>query len=188
VNTTTRLRTLLRRGALPAISVAVLTLAGCGTGSASSSSDSGGSSSSKSTTVAVRDTNGGQVLTTSAGLTLYTSDQEKQQVLCTSSDCEEVWAPLTVTAGQTPTAPTKLQSDISTLKRPGGSSQVAFDGRPLYTFSFDHGAGQVNGDGQSDSFDGVHFSWHAARPTGAAPAAPTSPATSSSSGDGGYGY
>jgi predicted lipoprotein with Yx(FWY)xxD motif len=140
--------------------------------------------------VSVRDANGGPVLTTSQGMTLYMSDQEKKQVLCKSSDCAGVWSPLTVTAGQTPTAPAKLRAEISTLKRPDGSSQVAFDGRPLYTFSFDHGAGQVNGDGQSDSFDGIHFTWHVARPTGAAPAAPTSPATSSSSssGYGGYGY
>jgi predicted lipoprotein with Yx(FWY)xxD motif len=192
VNTTLDLRTVLRRAALPAVSVAVLTLASCGTSSAGSTADSGSSSGSHATTVSVRSADGGQVLTTADGQTLYVSDQEKQKVLCKSSGCEGVWSPLTVTAGQTPTAPASVQADLSTLQRPDGSDQVAFDGRPLYTFSFDHAAGQVNGDGQSDSFDGIDFTWHAARPTGAAPAAPTSPATRSSSGSssgyGGYGY
>lgn len=74
------------------------------------------------------------------------------------------------------------------MQRPDGSSQVAFDGQPLYTFSFDRSAGQVNGDGEADSFDGVDFTWHAARPTGAAPAGSTSPTASPSSGYGGYDY
>lgn len=185
---TTHLRSLLRLGAAPAVAVAVLTLAGCGTGNADSSTDSSGASGSTDTTVSIHDTDDGKVLATPEGQTLYVSDQEKQQVLCKSSECQGIWSPLTVTAGDNPTAPASLQPDISTIERPDGSSQVAFEGQPLYTFSFDRAAGQVNGDGETDSFDGVDFTWHVVRPTGAAPAGPTSPATSDSSGYGGYGY
>ncbi|HEX5086824.1 MAG TPA: hypothetical protein VFV89_03385 [Nocardioides sp.] len=186
--TTTPLRSLLRRGALPAVSIAVLTLAGCGTASGGSSSGSGGDSGAQATTVSLSDADGGKVLTNSDGQTLYMSDQEKQQVLCKSSSCTDIWLPLTVSAGQTPTAPASLKGDVSTVERPDGSTQVAFDGQPLYTFSFDRSAGQVNGDGEEDSFDGVDFTWHAARPTGAAPAGSASPTTSPSSGNGGYDY
>ncbi len=47
-------------------------------------------------------------------------------------------------------------------------------GQTLYTFSFDHSAGQVNGDGQKDSFGGTYFTWHAATPTGTAASSGTS--------------
>jgi predicted lipoprotein with Yx(FWY)xxD motif len=186
--TTTPLRSVLRRSALPAVSIAVLALAGCGAASGDSSSGSAGDSGSRATTVSVSAADGGKVLTNSDGQTLYVSDQEKQQVLCKSSSCTDIWSPLTVSAGQAPTAPASLQGDLSTLERPDGSTQVAFDGQPLYTFSFDRSAGQVNGEGQADSFDGVDFTWHVARPTGAAPAGSSSPTTSPSSGSGRYNY
>jgi predicted lipoprotein with Yx(FWY)xxD motif len=178
---------MLRRGAVPAITVAVLTLAGCGTGSDDSSTESGGDSGSSGTTVSIRDTDNGEVLATPDGMALYVSDQEKQQVLCKSSECEGIWSPLTLTAGQQPTAPESIQPDLSTIERPDGSSQVAFEGQPLYTFTFDRAAGQVNGDGETDSFDGVDFTWHVVRPSGD-PAAPTSPTTSDSTGYGGFDY
>ena len=63
----------------------------------------------------------------------------------------------------------RLAHDLGTIKRPDGSTQVVLDGRPLYTFSFDHGAGQVGGDGQTDSFDGTELHLargHADRPGG----------------------
>src|SRR5699024_6257343 len=110
-----------------------------------------------------------------------------------------IWAPLTVTAQQRPTAPSGVAEDLGTIERGDGSEQVTFDGKPLYTFSFDHGSGQVNGNGQSDSFDGTDFTWHAATPDGAAPASgssespgeydsPGSSGSSSGSSSGGYRY
>jgi predicted lipoprotein with Yx(FWY)xxD motif len=76
----------------------------------------------------------------------------------------------------------QVESELGTVMRPDGSTQVALGGRPLYTFSFDHDPGQVNGDGTTDSFDGTDFVWHVATPTG-------QDRTSSPTGDGGgYGY
>lgn len=168
----------------PVLAVSVLALAGCGSNSSSSSSASNGSGST-GMTVAVSDTPSGDVLTTSSGRTLYVSDQEKNKVLCASGACQAIWNPLTVPSGDQPSAPAKVASQLSTLKRPDGSQQVTLDGRPLYTFSFDHSAGDVNGDGQTDSFDGVDFSWHAATPTGKAAAAPGSGSSPSPYGKGG---
>jgi predicted lipoprotein with Yx(FWY)xxD motif len=180
-------KTTLRRGAVPAMALGLLALAACG-------SNSGGSSASANTgssgdTVTIRDDSGMKVLTTSAGRTLYVSNQEKGKVLCASGACEAIWSPLTVAKGDQPSAPASLSAEIGTVKRPDGSLQVSLQGKPLYTFSFDHSAGQMNGNGQHDSFDGTNFTWHAATPTGSAASgqAPSS-SPSSKSGGGPYGY
>jgi predicted lipoprotein with Yx(FWY)xxD motif len=184
--TTRRTRAIRSGGALSAIAAGLLVLAACGSGGGTASATSPASSS--GTTVTVRDAGGMSMLATSTGRTLYSSDQEQGKVLCQSGDCTAVWAPLTVSAGQAPTASAGLTHDLTTVKRSDGTRQVAFDGRPLYTFSFDHSIGQVNGDGQTDSFDGTDFTWHAAvAPTGATSSPSSSPSSGSSSG-GRYGY
>jgi predicted lipoprotein with Yx(FWY)xxD motif len=77
-----------------------------------------------------------------------------------------------------------VSSKLATLTRPDGSKQVTLNGAPLYTFSFDHAAGDLKGNGFKDTFNGVHFTWHAATVTGAAAPAPSASASSG----GGYGY
>ena len=178
-------------GALSAVAAGLVLLAACGSGGGTSATSSTGSSS--GTTVAVSHAGGMSMLTTSSGRTLYTSDQEKGHVLCTSGACNAIWTPLTVSAGQQPTAPGSVTQDLSTVKRPDGTRQVAFEGRPLYTFSFDHGAGQDNGNGVSDSFDGTSFTWHAVTPTGSAQASGSGNGSGNSSDNGsgtshGYSY
>lgn len=183
--TTRRSRAIRSGSALSAVAAGLLVLAACGSGGGTTSSTSPTSSS--GTTVTVRDAGGMTVLATSSGRTLYDSDQEQGKVLCTSGACTAIWSPLTVPAGQQPTAPGGVTHDLATMKRPDGTRQVTFDGRPLYTFSVDQGAGQVNGEGQSDSFDGTSFTWHAAVPTGATPS-PSSGSSTGSSQGGRYGY
>lgn len=179
-------RSLARRSGagLSAVAAGLLLLAACGSGGGTSSAGSPAPSS--ATTVTVSHAGGMSVLATSSGRTLYSSAQEKGKVLCTSGACNAVWAPLTVTAGQHPTAPGGVAGDLGTMKRPDGTQQVSFDGRPLYTFSFDHAAGQDNGNGQNDRFDGTTFTWHAVT-TSASPSAPQSSSGSSSQGRS-YGY
>jgi secreted repeat protein with Y-X4-D motif len=47
-------------------------------------------------------------------------------------------------------------------ERPDGTRQPTLDGKPLYRFADDGTAGEVNGDGLSDTFGGRRFSWRAA--------------------------
>lgn len=183
----------LRHAALPLLTVAVLALAGCGPNSGSGSSASGsGQGSGK--VVTVSDVSGHQVLVDAEGKALYMSDQEKSgKLLCTSGACGAIWTPLTVSSKSSLTsAPPSLAKKLGTVARPDGSTQVTLGNRPLYTFSFDHSAGEVNGDGTKDSFDGTDFTWHVATPSGQAAAAPTSPSSapsgSSPYGNGGYSY
>jgi predicted lipoprotein with Yx(FWY)xxD motif len=163
---------------LPLLAGAAVALAAC----ASSTPTSRAAATGSHTTVAVRSTDVGVVLTDSAGRTLYSSEQEKGTVRCTSSSCTTVWQPLTLAGGTQPTGPRQVSSGLSTVRRPDGHTQVTFDGRPLYTFSFDRSAGQVGGNGVADSFDGTKFTWHAAMTRGA-PQPSSTPSPS-----GGYTY
>jgi predicted lipoprotein with Yx(FWY)xxD motif len=175
---------------LAAAAIGMLVIAGCASSSTSSSpaaTQAAAGGSGARTTVEVGTVSGtGTVLVDGQGRTLYLDDQENQagKILCSSSDCTAIWMPLLVPAGQTPTAPATVTGKLATIARPGGKTQVTLNGAPLYTFLLDHGAGKANGDGQSDSFDGTSFTWHAVTPAGAAATAPTT--TTNGGGYGGY--
>jgi predicted lipoprotein with Yx(FWY)xxD motif len=173
------------RAALPALAIGVLALAGCGSNGGSSSVTSGGQDTGQ--VVTVSNATGHSVLVDAEGKALYLSDEEKNgKVLCTSGACNAIWTPLTVTTKGGLTAPPPLAKKLGTVSRPDGSMQVTLNGQPLYTFSFDHSAGEVNGDGTQDSFDGTNFTWHVATPSGQV--APSSPSSSASPYTKGYGY
>lgn len=173
---------------------ALLGIGGAGLLATAACSSSSGSSSggtpvpAGATTVAVRTVSGtGSVLTDAQGHTLYASEQEAGgKVMCTSSACLTFWQPLLVADGK-PTGPASLTAKLTTITRPDGKMQAALNGSPLYTFTEDHSAGQVSGNGFKDSFGSQHFTWHVATPAGigTAPASPSG--GGSSSGGGGYG-
>ena len=163
-----------------ALAAAVLAIAACGSSASSSSPPAAGASSpaagSSATTLTSATIGGAKVLTNSAGFTLYwfvpdTSTTSK----CTGS-CATYWPPVKGPA----TAGSGVTGTLSTITRPDGSTQAAYDGHPLYTYAGDTAPGQANGNGKNLS-GGV---WHEVTVSGgAAPAASTSP-----SAHGGYGY
>ncbi len=103
---------------------------------------------------------GKTILTSTRGRTLYSlSAETKGRFICTGA-CASTWRPLVVPAGVKPTGPVKL----GTIERPDGRTQVTFKGRPLYSFSGDSKAGDVNGEGIKDV-----GTWHAAVTAKAAP-------------------
>jgi len=125
-----------------------------GTGGGSTPAPSVGGSGPKRVAKSLR--HGGRtLLTTKSGHTLYSlSAERKGRFVCTAaSGCTGIWHPLTVAAGVTPKGPVKL----GTIRRPEGTLQVTYRGRPLYTFGGDKKPGQVKGEGLKDV--GV---WHAA--------------------------
>ncbi len=175
-----------RRGSAVAAAVGALALAGCSSSSKGSTPPPASAGGGATTTVAIHNVSGaGDILVDAKGRTLYRSDQEMTgKILCSTDDCTAIWTPLTVPSGQKPTGPSQVSSMLTTVTRPDGKTQVALNGAPLYTFSFDHSAGAVGGNGQKDSFGGTDFTWHTATANGVA-AAP--PSTSSDNGNGGYG-
>jgi predicted lipoprotein with Yx(FWY)xxD motif len=139
-----------------AVLASALGLAACGSSSNSSSTTA---ASTGATTVAVKSIPGlGNVLVDSAGKALYSANVEANGTVHCTGACTSFWKPLTAGSGM-PTAmgnPGKL----TVIKRPDGTRQVALNGKPLYTFSED-APGKVQGNGFSDNFGGMHFTWKA---------------------------
>jgi predicted lipoprotein with Yx(FWY)xxD motif len=194
-----RLRSTLVLAGVPVLAIA---LAACGSSNNSSSS----SSSSPATTTAasggaisVKSVSGvGDVLVDSQGMALYTNNQDTGSKVACTAQCASIWPPLAApSSGQPTSSESSVQAKLGVVQLPDGSSQVTFDGKPLYTFVQD-GAGQATGNGVTDSFAGTSFTWTAASPGGGSSASSSggtsSSATSSSttggssSGGGGYGY
>jgi predicted lipoprotein with Yx(FWY)xxD motif len=173
---------------VPTIAASLL-LAACGSSSSSTSTNSSAASappapaSSGSTASLVKTasnaTLGATILVNAQGMTLYRlSGEQNGKWICTSAACVQVWHPLTGSAGAT------LTGSLGTVKRPDGTTQVAYKGMPLYTFAQDQKAGDAKGQGIKDV-----GTWSAI--TTGAPAksaTPSAPPTTSTSSGGGYGY
>ena len=151
------------------VACTVLALSACG-GSKSSSSGSSATSTARSnsgtaaSTVSTQKVSGaGIVLVDSRGEALYSPTEEQGgRILCTGG-CTAVWGPLTLPAGTTaPTAASNLPGKLAVVTRPDGKRQVTWNGKPLYTFVQDAAPGRVTGDGATDSFGGMSFTWHVA--------------------------
>lgn len=148
------------------VATLLLAIAGCGSGSNDDDSSATAAGSSR-TTVSVEAIDGvGDVLVDSDGAALYTADQEADgRVLCTRL-CADTWIPLTLPGGGEPSGPDEVSSELGVAERPDGERQLTFGGQPLYSFADDPMAGEVTGDGLSDTFDGRLFSWQVATAEG----------------------
>lgn len=142
-------------GALLAV-VAALVIAGCGGGSSTSgpSTESGGGE--KAPTSSEGGSGGGaisgaeveglgSVLVDSEGMTvyLYTPDEGGTESTCYGG-CEAVWAPV-LAEGKPTAGEGAMSSDLGTTKRKDGSTQVTYNGHPVYTFTGDEAPGEANG-------------------------------------------
>jgi predicted lipoprotein with Yx(FWY)xxD motif len=132
--------------------------------------------------VATKQIDGKSVLVDADGNALYTSDQEAGGVVRCTAGCLEFWEPLTVEGGQ-PTGNVN-GGMLGVLTRPDGTTQVTFNGDPVYRFTEDQ-SGSVTGDGLEDAFEGQTFTWHVIT---AGAGQPSAPPTTSGSGGGVPGY
>jgi predicted lipoprotein with Yx(FWY)xxD motif len=93
-------------------------------------------------TVAVASSSLGQILVDAEGRTLYAFTKDKGDQSACSGDCATSWPALTGPA----TAGTGAQAALlSTSTQANGTSQVTYDGRPLYHFAGDAKPGDTNG-------------------------------------------
>jgi predicted lipoprotein with Yx(FWY)xxD motif len=156
-------------GLLATLSAAGLTLAACGGGyggtssAASQTSAAAGSSAGVAATGAAlktASTSLGTVVVDSSGKTVYAFDKDtvnSGKSAC-NTGCSGLWPAVTTTSG-TPTG-VGVSGKLGTITRSDGSKQITLDGRPLYTYSGDSGAGAVAG-------QGVKGIWWAVTPSGA---------------------
>jgi predicted lipoprotein with Yx(FWY)xxD motif len=181
---------------LPAVAASLL-LAACGSSSSSKTTSSASGSAkpvaqkSGSSAPVVKTASNptlGTVLVNAQGMTLYhLSGEQNGKFICTSTACVGVWHPLLSPSGGAPSG--NGVSSLGTVKRPGGTIQVTYNGAPLYTFTQDKQSGETNGQGIKDV-----GTWSAATTgsSAAAPAAASAPKSSeapeSPSGGSGGGY
>jgi len=113
---------------------------------AGSVSTSNGGAGAKAT-VATATTTLGVVLVNDQGMTLYTSSGDKTPGTssCTGA-CATIWPPVTITGAPTYAAGLTA-SKFTTITRSDGTKQLAYIGKPLYTFASDAAAGDTTGQG-----------------------------------------
>jgi len=98
------------------------------------------------TEVAVADTDLGSVLVDAEGKTLYVFDNDQGSTSSCEGGCATTWPPL-ATEGE-PTAGDGVDAELlGTTERSDGTTQVTYDGHPLYTYNADTAAGDTNGQG-----------------------------------------
>jgi predicted lipoprotein with Yx(FWY)xxD motif len=145
------------------IGAAALGVAGCG--GSDEESVSAGATGASAGIVSVASVDGNDLLADSEGRTLYTAAVEKDgKILCVDA-CTSFWEPVVASPDQAETAAAELGADLGIVARPEGEQQLTFDGLPLYTFA-EEDAGELEGDGFVDDFQGTHFEWEAARTDG----------------------
>lgn len=175
---------------VPALVVALIALvvAGCGgngddnvkagppAASAKVSTPSGGKA-----TVGVRTGSLGKYLVDSQGRTLYLFEKDTGKMSTCSGACASAWPPST-TSGH-PKAGTGLKAAlVGTTTRSDGSTQLTYNGHPLYRYAGDQAPGDTNGQDLTQFGGG----WYVVSPAGHQIEGEATPA--SSNGGGGNGY
>ena len=103
--------------------------------------------SSASTTITLSDTSHGKVLADAQGRTLYIFTKDSNGTSACTDACAKAWPPAAVTG--TPTAATGISATLSTIARADGTTQVAINGQPLYTYAGDAAPGDAEGQGSN---------------------------------------
>jgi predicted lipoprotein with Yx(FWY)xxD motif len=155
-------------GLLTTLAAAGLALAACGGSSGSGGTASGQTSAAGTSSAAAvatgavlktASTSLGTVVVTGAGKTVYAFDKDTKnsgKSVC-NTGCIGLWPAVTTTSGS-PTA-AGVSAKLGTITRADGTKQITLDGRPLYTYAGDSGAGAVSG-------QGVKGIWWAVTPSG----------------------
>ena len=134
--------------AAAAVPLVTLAVAGCGGGNDTSTvtvKPAAGSSA----TVSVANTGLGKILVDGKGQTLYLFEADKGKSSTCKGSCASAWPPLT-TSG-TPTAGAGvIGAKLGTIRRSDGTSEVTYNGHPLYEYVGDQAPGQTTGQGSDD--------------------------------------
>ena len=106
-----------------------------------------GSTPAEPTVKAMQEAKLGHILTDNQGMTLYTFKADKPGESECQGNCAQKWPPLTIANGVGPTAAADVSGKLGEIQRPDGSSQVTYNGMPLYRYAGDKKPGETNGQG-----------------------------------------
>ncbi|MFQ5874766.1 MAG: hypothetical protein ACE5JL_13365 [Dehalococcoidia bacterium] len=98
-----------------------------------------------------KDSEWGTILVDADGRTLYLFTSDGQDKSTCSGPCAGAWPPL-VTTGPPAAEEGVTPGFLGTATREDGSSQVTYNGWPLYRFGGDKGAGDTNGQGSGGAW------------------------------------
>ena len=124
-----------------------------------------------------------------SGRTVYLWVADSANTSHCSSACATVWPPVTASGQPTPGSGVTA-SQLTTIKRSDGKTQLVYAGHPLYYYAADSAPGDAHGQG-SNGFGAKWWELNGAgQPITDAATAPTTPGSVSatSAGGGGYGY
>lgn len=137
-----------------------LLMAACSDDEPSSGGTDGQPEETADATVAVEDSDLGEIVVDAEGKTLYVFLADEGSDSTCYDDCEAAWPPLTVDGD--PAAGEGIDGSLlGTTEREDGSTQVTLDGHPLYYFASDETADDINGQGVGDV-------WYVVSPEGEA--------------------
>ncbi|MER5436381.1 hypothetical protein [Streptomyces sp. NPDC002588] len=178
-----------RAAAIAAAATAVAAFAaGCGSSGTNSSTNSSSSPPSSSApvtggsgTLRAHDSPLGRILVDGSGRTLYLFQADSGTTSNCYGSCAQAWPPDTTTGR--PSTQGLNATMVGTTPRKDHTTQVTYNGHPLYRFSQDARPGDITGQG-STAFGGA---WYVVSP-GGTPVTGSAPSPSSSDSGGGYGY
>lgn len=157
-----------RTAAVAGVAALALALAGCGGGSGGTTAGSYGGSSdepaaagSGTASIALAESDLGEILVDGRGRTLYLFEADEGTASTCDGACASAWPPLTTT-GAPDAGPGVSASQLGTTTRHDGTTEVTYNGHPLYTYAGDTAPGQTSGQG-SDAFGA---GWYVLSPAG----------------------
>src|SRR5260370_20705738 len=128
-------------------------IAGCGGGGGAAASPTPAkTASTPATSIGTAKTALGTILVDSQGRTLYLFTRDSANTSTCSGPCAAAWPPL-LSSGAATAASGANAALLGTTKRADGTTQVTYNGHPLYRFVQDQNAGATNGQG-STAFGG----------------------------------
>ncbi|EGX56801.1 lipoprotein [Streptomyces zinciresistens K42] len=86
----------------------------------------------------------GTILVDEKGRTLYLFEADKSTTSTCDGSCAAAWPPL-VTSGSPSTGGSAKSSLLGTSKRSDGTTQVTYNGHPVYRYAGDSKPGDTNG-------------------------------------------
>lgn len=154
----------MRRIAPASVVAAAMVLAGCAATDGGASADA--TDAAEVIAVEVGETDAGPSLVGPDGRTLYVFTQDTDGTSTCYDDCAAAWPPLEVPDGASVQPGDGVTGELGITERDDGTSQVTYQGMPVYYFASDEEPGDAAGHGVNDV-------WFIASPEGQSGAEPS---------------